>query len=92
VTLGTPNGRSSGRQTSAAAHGGATDVASRYGFRRVEHVHIVLGNGSSLAMVTGVCHRYPRSVRVPLHVATRFVAAGAPLTVEGDVAHEAAGV
>jgi hypothetical protein len=68
-------------------------VAARYGFHRVEHVHILVGNGFAAATVTGICHRYPHAVRVPLHVAARLVAAGAPLTVErGDVAPESAAV
>jgi hypothetical protein len=71
---------------------GAGDVATRYGFRRVERVEVVIRNGSPLATVTGICHRYPRTVAVPLRVAARLVAAGAPLRVEGTyTAHEAAG-
>ena len=58
------------------------DVAARYGFRRVEHVHVRIDNGASVATVTGIAHRYPHSVRVPLSVAARLVAAGAPFTVE----------
>ena len=85
MALGGPNGRSSRRQT-RAARAGASDVAARYGFHRVEHVHILVGNGFAEATVTGICHRYPRAVRVPLRVAARLVAAGAPLTVErGDI-------
>jgi hypothetical protein len=70
----------------------AGDVATRYGFRRVEHVQVVIRNGSAVATVTGICHRYPRTVVVPLRVAARLVAAGAPLRVEGTyTAPEAAG-
>ena len=87
-----PNRRSSGRPMNAATAGGAVDASGHYGFRRVEHVHIVIGE-PTIAMVTGICHRYSHSVRVPLGVAARFVAAGAPLTVEGAYRpHEAAGV
>jgi hypothetical protein len=58
------------------------DVAARYGFRRVEHVHIRINNGDSSATVLAIAHRYPRSIRVPLAVAMRLVAAGAPATIE----------
>jgi hypothetical protein len=57
-------------------------VAARYGFRRVEGVHIRIGRGGAVATVTGIAHRYPRSVRVPLAVADCLVAAGTPVTVE----------
>jgi len=60
----------------------AVDLAARYGFRRVEHVHLRVANGASVAIVTGIAHRYPRSVRVPFSVAARLVAGGTPLTVE----------
>ena len=64
------------------AHHRMNDAASRYGFRRVDLVHIRVENGTSVATVTGVAHRYARPVRVPLSVAAHLVAAGAPLTVE----------
>ena len=87
-----PNWGSSGRQMSAPPAEGGADTSDHYGFRRVEHVHIVIGE-PTVAVVTGICHRYPHSVRVPLSVAARFVANGAPLTVEGAYRpHEAAGV
>lgn len=57
------------------------EVAVRYGFRRVECVHLRTVDGGVSATVTGTTHRYPRSFRVPLSVARRLVAAGAPLTV-----------
>lgn len=60
------------------------DVASRYGFRRIERVHITSSKTTSTATLTGVAHRYPSSVRVPLEVAARLIAAGVPTTVEHD--------
>lgn len=60
------------------------DVASRYGFRRIEHLYITSSATGSTATVTGVAHRYPCSVRVPLDVAVRLIAAGVPMTVERD--------
>lgn len=63
--------------------GGLSTLAARYGFRRVERVHIRTRDGVRVATVTGVTHRYPRVVRVPVSVAARLVAAGAPLLVEG---------
>ena len=76
--LGTPNDLGSTGQSLPG---------QRYGFRRVEHVHIRLDNGHSVATVTGVVRRYPRTVRVPFGVAARLVAAGAPLTVESTDPH-----
>jgi hypothetical protein len=58
--------------------------AARYGFRRVECVHLRVTAGGAVATVTGTAHRYPRSVRVPLTVAHRLIAAGIPVTVERD--------
>lgn len=58
-------------------------MAVRYGFRRVECVHLRTADGAVSATVVGVTHRYPRSIRVPLSLARRLVVAGAPLTVDG---------
>jgi hypothetical protein len=82
MRLGSPNSLPLDGRTSVATPENVAEVAIRFGFRRVEHVHIVVGEPTT-AMVTGICHRYPHSVRVPLAVAARFVAAGAPVTVEG---------
>lgn len=57
-------------------------LATRYGFRRVERVYIHTLDGARVATVVGITHRYPHSVRVPLSVAGRLVAAGAPVTIE----------
>lgn len=57
-------------------------AAERYGFRRVERVHLAVGASGVVATVTGVTHRYPRDVRVPAAVAAHLVARGVPLTVE----------
>jgi len=72
MTLGTPNSTT-------------TSLAARYGFRSVGHVHLVQGadaHGDAVAFVTGVPHRCPRTVRVPLRVAAELVAAGVPLNTE----------
>lgn len=57
-------------------------AAARYGFRRVNHVHVELTDGRARASVVRVAHRYPRATPVPLRVAAELVAAGAPLTVD----------
>jgi hypothetical protein len=63
---------------SAAATGRGT-----YGFRRVDRVHIYVDRaGHASADVTGVLHRYPRTLRVPLVVANQLVLDGAPLDLE----------
>ena len=54
-----------------------------FGFRRVDRVHVrVDGAGAATADVTGILHRYPRTVPVPLRVAAELVLAGAPLDLE----------
>jgi hypothetical protein len=53
-----------------------------FGFRRVDCVRVILDGEQSRAQVTGTVHRYPHTVSVPLRVATRLVAAGAPLVIE----------
>ncbi|MET0727587.1 MAG: hypothetical protein ABWZ76_04735 [Acidimicrobiales bacterium] len=53
------------------------------GFRSVELVRVARGPGRTVAEVTGVLHRYPQTVRVSLATATRLVAAGAPLRLDG---------
>ncbi len=57
-------------------------VASQLGFRRVQCVHLVKRDDRVQAEVTGVIHRYPRTVRVSLAAANRLVAAGAPVRVD----------
>jgi hypothetical protein len=63
------------------------------GFQRVEHVCLVVGTEPPVALVTGVLHRYPRTVRVSLATANRLVVSGVPLRIEhcGDVSLAGAG-
>jgi hypothetical protein len=61
----------------------ASTGRSTYGFRRVDRVHIYVDRaGHASADVTGVLHRYPRTVPVPLRVANQLVLDGAPLDLE----------
>lgn len=53
-----------------------------YGFRRVLQVRVRRTGGHARAEVTGVVHRIPRTVAVPLAVATQLVLAGAPLALD----------
>jgi len=55
------------------------DEIRQAGFRRVEVVRVCFDGDGAVATVTGVVHRYPRTVRVPLSVAARLIAAGAPV-------------
>lgn len=57
-------------------------LADDLGFRRVEAVSVRVGPSGASACVTGVVHRYSRTRRVSLAMATRLVAAGAPLHVD----------
>jgi hypothetical protein len=61
-------------------HGVAIRPASH--FRRVELVRVTVAPGRVVAEVTGVLHRYPRTLRVSLATATELVAAGAPLRID----------
>ena len=57
------------------------ELARSFGFRRVESVRLLVGAERTEAEVTGVVHRCPRTIRVPLRAAARLAAAGAPLVV-----------
>jgi len=81
--LGRPTGGASSHGKSGTLGAAPLSLlAARYGFRRIESVHLRVGDRTSTATVTGIAHRYPCSVRVPLSVAHRLVAAGARLTIE----------
>jgi len=52
------------------------------GFRRVEFVRVVVGEGRPYGEVSGVAHRYPRTVRVSVATAHRLAEAGVPSWIE----------
>lgn len=63
---------------------GASRRANRaIGFRRVEQVRIVVGEGRTRAIVVGIVHRYPVEVPVSMRTARRLIDAGARVTVVG---------
>jgi hypothetical protein len=54
-----------------------------YGFRRVDRVHVrVAADGHATAEVTGIVHRYPRTIAVPMTIANDLVLAGVPLDLD----------
>ncbi len=55
---------------------------SMLGFRRVDFVRLIVDEDGTTAEVTGVTHRLPRTIRVPLHTATALIDAGVPSRVE----------
>jgi hypothetical protein len=55
---------------------------SALGFRRVECVHLIVDEHGTTAEVTGVTHRLPRTIRVPLRTAQALIDAGVPRRVE----------
>ncbi len=55
---------------------------SALGFRRVDYVCLVVDEHGTSAEVTGVTHRLPRTIRVPLHTAQELIEAGVPRRVE----------
>ena len=56
-------------------------AAGAAGFQSVEVVRVVVDGTTAAATVTGVLHRYPRTVPVSLATARRLVTAGAPVRV-----------
>lgn len=52
------------------------------GFRRVEYVRVVVGEGRPYGEVSGIAHRYPRTVRVSVATANRLAEAGVPTWIE----------
>ena len=58
------------------------------GLRRIDEVRVIVGDRRSVAEVTGVAHRYPRTFRVPLATANRLADAGVPLRIEHRVGVE----
>ena len=55
---------------------------SALGFRRVEFVRLLVDEDGTAAEVTGITHRLPRTIRVPLHTAIALIDAGVPKRVE----------
>jgi hypothetical protein len=51
---------------------------SALGFRRVQFVSLIVDEQGTTAEVTGVTHRLPRTIRVPLHAAQSLIEAGVP--------------
>jgi hypothetical protein len=52
------------------------------GFRRIECVRLIVDEDGTTAEVTGVTHRLPRTIRVPLRTAAALIEAGVPKRVE----------
>ncbi|MEY2415970.1 MAG: hypothetical protein QOH53_1304 [Ilumatobacteraceae bacterium] len=55
---------------------------SALGFRRIEFVRLLVDDDGTAAEVTGITHRLPRTIRVPLHTAIALIDAGVPKRVE----------
>ena len=55
---------------------------SALGFRRVEFVCLIVDEQGTTAEVTGITHRLPRTIRVPLRAAHALIAAGVPRLVK----------
>ena len=52
------------------------------GFRRIEFVRLIVDKDGTTAAVTGVTHRLPRTIRIPLRTANALIEAGVPSRVE----------
>ena len=66
----------------AVATGVQRRSISALGFRRVEYVTLIVDEQGTTAEVTGVTHRLPRTIRVPLSTATALIEAGVPRRLE----------
>ncbi len=55
---------------------------SALGFRRVDFVRLIVDEDGTTAEATGVTHRLPRTIRIPLHTASALIDAGVPSRVE----------
>ena len=64
------------------ARGEPPAPVSALGFRRIECVRLIVDEDGTTAEVTGVTHRLPRTIRVPLHIANALIEAGVPKRVE----------
>jgi hypothetical protein len=64
------------------AHGATRRSVSALGFRRVEFVRVIVDEHGATAEVTGVTHRLPHTIRVPLQTAKDLIEAGVPRRVE----------
>ena len=64
-------------------------AVSALGFRRIECVRLIVDEAGTTAEVTGVTHRLPRTIRVPLRTATALIEAGVPTRVEARAAAHA---
>jgi len=66
----------------AVATGVQRRSISALGFRRIEYVSLIVDEQGTTAEVTGVTHRLPHTIRVPLATATALIEAGVPRRVE----------
>jgi len=71
---------------------GSPGVDAVLGFRRVEFVRVVVGEGRPYGEVSGVAHRYPRTIRVSVATANRLAEAGVPTWIEDRRGDHGAGV
>jgi hypothetical protein len=62
--------------------GGSHRSVCALGFRRVEYVRFLVDDEGTTAEVTGVTHRLPHTIRVPLSTANALIEAGVPRRVE----------
>ena len=60
----------------------ARPLVSFLGFRRVEYVSLIVDEHGTTAEVTGITHRLPHTIRVPLSTATALIEAGVPRRLE----------
>ena len=57
------------------------------GFRRIEFVDVIVDERGARAIVTGVAHRLPHTIRVSLRTARELIEAGVPSRIAGLPRH-----
>jgi hypothetical protein len=60
----------------------ATVPTGALGLRRIEQVRVIVSERRTVAEVTGIAHRYPRTFRVSLAAAAQLADAGVPMRIE----------
>ncbi len=67
----------------------ATSHADMLGMRRITWVRVIWGRRDARAEVHGIGHRLPRTVQVPMAIASALVHTGVPLILRHEASSRA---
>lgn len=70
-----------GEGTGRGTRGALSRLAASLGFRRILWVRVVVRPIGTTADATGLLHRHPRTVPIPMATAARLASAGAPVRI-----------